>query len=257
MYAVQFYRIVQRQILARIDDEMKASNVKKELGKYASNKRQETSLWFFKTGKGEYGHGDRFMGVSVPDQRRVAKKFRELPLREALTLLKSKIHEHRLTALFILVLQYQKADEKLKTEIAKKYLANIKFVNNWDLVDSSAPYILGDFLLSRNKKILYKLARSKNLWERRVAVIATQRFIRNNVFTDTLRIAEVLLNDKHDLIHKAVGWMLREIGDRDWKRLVKFLEKHPNLPRTAYRYATEHMNPRRSFLFYLQRFCIP
>ncbi|PIZ96638.1 MAG: DNA alkylation repair protein [Candidatus Magasanikbacteria bacterium CG_4_10_14_0_2_um_filter_33_14] len=199
---------------------------------------------FFKTGKGQYGEGDQFLGITVPQQRQIAKKYYENTGFEDLQkMLESKIHEYRLTALIILVYKYEKTkDEKLKKQIYNFYIKNLQYVNNWDLVDVTTPNIVGDYLLNnQNKKnILYKLAKSKNLWERRVSILATFRFIKEKQFEDTLKISEILLHDEHDLIHKAVGWMLREMGKRDIRPLVKFLDKHTlKMPRTMFRYAIE------------------
>lgn len=216
------------------------SQITKELTRFKDPEKAVFLLRFFKTGKGQYGEGDVFLGITVPQQRKIARKYRDLPLGDIQNLLANKLHEIRLVALFILVLKYKKSDGKGKKEIADFYLKNAKRVNNWDLVDSSAGYILGDYLLDKNKTVLYKLARAENIWERRIAIIATQGFIRNNKFEDTLKIAEILLGDKHDLIHKAVGWMLREVGNRDLKTEVKFLDKHyQKMPRTMLRYAIE------------------
>ncbi|PIN74307.1 DNA alkylation repair protein [Candidatus Woesearchaeota archaeon CG10_big_fil_rev_8_21_14_0_10_45_16] len=191
---------------------------------------------FFKTGKGQYGEGDIFLGLTVPEQRKIAKRYKDLPLEDVETLLRSKFHEHRLTALFILMFQYRNDKDK----IIKVYLDNLKHVNNWDLVDSSAPGLLGDYLLDKDRELLYKLARSDDLWEKRIAVISTFAFIKNNDFDDTLKISEILLPDKHDLIHKAVGWMLREVGKRDQEVEEKFLRRyHKVMPRTMLRYAIE------------------
>ena len=196
---------------------------------------------FFKTGKGQYGEGDIFLGIKVPEQRKlVAEYYKDLFLSEVQKLIKSKIHEHRLTGLLILVAKYKKADSKEKEVIYKLYLKNSKNVNNWDLVDLSAPNIVGNFLLNQDRKILYKLAHSKNLWEKRISILSTFEFIRNNQFEDTLKIAEILMNDKHDLIHKAVGWMLRELGKRNQLLEEEFLDKHVTImPRTMLRYAIE------------------
>lgn len=199
---------------------------------------------FFKSGPGEYAEGDKFLGVTVPKQRAIAKTyFQKLSLQEAEQLLKSEWHEERLVALFILVLKYQKGDLRIQQDIYDFYLSNSAYVNNWDLVDSSAPYIVGDWLLGKDRKILYKLAKSKILWERRIAIIATLWFIRKGEFVDTIMISEQLLSDKHDLIHKAVGWALREMGKRAPELLIDFLDKHAAyMPRTALRYAIEHLS---------------
>ena len=205
-----------------------------------------------KTGKGQYGYGDVFVGVTVPEQRKVAKDYKDLELKEIEKLLKNKIHECRFTALLILVEQYKNADEKTKEKIARFYLAHTKYINNWDLVDLSAPTIVGDYLLKRDRKILYKLAKSKNIWERRIAVLATFAFIKNKETEDSFALAEILLTDKHDLMHKAVGWMLREIGKHCSRgELITFLNTHKSkMPRTALRYAIEHFSPleRKKFL---------
>ncbi|MFA6587650.1 MAG: DNA alkylation repair protein [Patescibacteria group bacterium] len=195
---------------------------------------------FFKTGKGEYGEGDVFLGIKVPVQRSAVKKYYDLPINDVIRILTNKIHEYRLSALFILVHKFQKGDDALKNQIFNLYLKNTKFINNWDLVDLSAPNIVGNYLLDKPRTILYELAKSKNLWERRISVLSTFTFIRQNDFKDTLRISGILLNDKHDLIHKAVGWMLREIGKRNKKIEENFLKKYyRQMPRTMLRYAIE------------------
>lgn len=217
-----------------------ASQVANDLEELAAPARAEASSWFFKTAKGEYGHGDIFLGVGVPAQRRIAKRYSRLPLPELRKLLQSRFHECRLTALFILVGQYRKADPKARQKIVRFYLANRRRVNNWDLVDSSAPYILGHHLLNHDRSVLYKLARSTNLWDRRIAILATAALIREGEYDDTLRISEMLLLDEHDLIHKAVGWMLREVGNRSPADEEKFLKTNAaRMPRTMLRYAIE------------------
>ena len=216
------------------------AELRREVKSLADPKRAEASARYFKTGPGEYGEGDKFIGLNVPQQRSIAKKFQELSLADIAKLLKSRIHEERFIALEILVMQFEKAGEKLQKQIANFYLKNTKHINNWDLVDTSAPYILGEYLVTRPRKILTKLARSRILWERRIAIIAAMSFINRNDFTDTLRIAGILLNDEHDLIHKAVGWQIREVGNKDKKILRKFLKKHyQSMPRTMLRYAIE------------------
>ncbi len=216
------------------------SSLKQDLEKLADPEKAKILSRFFKTGKGEYGEGDIFLGVKVPGQRKVAAKYKDIALEDMQELLESRVHEHRLTSLFILVSKYKKADDLGKKEIVDFYLKNTKNINNWDLVDSSAPYILGNYLLDKDKSTLYTLAKSGNLWERRIAIISTYAFIRNNEFEDALRLAKILLNDNHDLIHKAVGWMLREVGNRDRNREEIFLQKHcKNMPRTMLRYAIE------------------
>ncbi len=208
---------------------------------------------FFKTGKGEYGEGDIFLGIIAPKQREIVKKyFKQTSLNNIQKLLNSKIHEYRLVGILILVEKFKKADEKFKKEIFNFYLKNTKKINNWDLVDLSAPNIVGDFLLNKNSKVLYNLVRSKNLWERRISIISTLAFIYQNKFEHTIKISKILLKDKHDLIHKAVGWMLREIGKRDEQELIKFLNKYVlQMPRTTLRYSIEKL-PEKKRKYYLK-----
>jgi 3-methyladenine DNA glycosylase AlkD len=195
---------------------------------------------FFKTGPGEYGEGDIFYGIVVPLQRSIAKKYKDLALADIKVLLDSPVHEERLIGLMILVEQVKKAGELKRKEIFNFYHKNRKRINNWDLVDLTADRISGSYLFDKDKSILYRLAESDNIWERRIAVMSTFHFIKNNSFDDALGISEKLLNDKHDLIHKAVGWMLREIGNRDLNTEEGFLLKHyKNMPRTMLRYAIE------------------
>jgi 3-methyladenine DNA glycosylase AlkD len=197
-------------------------------------------LRFFKCGRGQYGEGDAFLGIMVPALRKLSKEWTSIAVGEALKLLQSRWHEARLLALMILVRQYERGDDTMRDEIYRRYLANTDRINNWDLVDISAPSIIGAHLLDRDRAPLYLLAKSKFLWERRIAIISTQHFIRCGDFADTLRIAEILLDDPHDLIHKAAGWMLREVGKRDQPVLERFLRKHARLmPRTTLRYAIE------------------
>jgi len=213
-------------------------NLKKELKTKASSKKAKILQRFFKTGPGEYSEGDVFLGVVVPEIRKLVKKYSNLEIKEIIKLLHSKIHEERLTALLIMVSKFQ--IEKNKEKIYNLYLKNTKYINNWDLVDLSAHKIIGDYLSNKSKLILYKLAKSKNLWDRRISIVSTFSFIRNNNFKETLKIAKILLNDKHDLIHKAVGWMLREVGKRDLKVEEEFLKKYyKKIPRTMFRYAIE------------------
>jgi len=208
----------------------------------ADPQRAKHSLRFFKTGKGEYGAGDRFLGITVPAVRALARQYRDLPLRDVEGLLHSRWHEERLLALLLWVDRFRRGDAKQRQHIHQKYLHSIRYINNWDLVDSSAGQIVGVFLADKDKRVLFRLARSANLWERRIAVIATFHFIRNGRFTEILKIATLLLHDEHDLIHKAVGWMLREVGKRDRPCLERFLIRHQaNMPRTMLRYAIEHL----------------
>ena len=194
---------------------------------------------FFKTGKGQYGEGDIFLGIKVPIQRKIAKSYTDISFKDIQKLLNSKIHEYRLTGLFILI---EKED---KEKVFNLYLKNTKNINNWDLVDLSAPKILGGYLKDKKRDILYSLAISDNLWERRISIVSTFAFIKENDFKDTIKIAKILLNDKHDLIHKAVGWMLREVGKRDKELEKSFLNKYyRNMPRTMLRYSIEKFNPK-------------
>jgi 3-methyladenine DNA glycosylase AlkD len=215
--------------------------------------KEQTFSRFFKTGKGQYGEGDLFLGISVPEIRRIALKYKDLSLEENNKLLSNKYHECRLVALMILVYQYRHGDNKKKKQIFDFYLKNTKHINNWDLVDLSAYHIVGNYLLNRDRKILYKLAKSKNLWERRISIISTYVFIKNKENKDTFKIAEILINDKHDLIHKACGWMLRESGKAvSEKDLLVFLEKHSGkMPRTMLRYAIEKFKePKRQYFLH-------
>jgi len=223
--------------------------IKKELQSKANKEKAKIYQGFFKTKKGEYGEGDVFLGLTVPEQRGIAKKYSNIELSDLNILLKSKIHEERLTALLILVDKYKKDKEN----IFNFYLKNLNYVNNWDLVDLTSNRVVGDFLLNKEKDVLYKLAKSDNLWERRVAIVSTFEFIKNNQFEDTLKISEILLKDKHDLIHKAVGWMLREVGKKDLKKEEEFLNKHyKEMPRTMLRYAIEKFEENKRN-FYMKR----
>jgi 3-methyladenine DNA glycosylase AlkD len=208
---------------------------------------------FFKTKPGEYGHGDRFLGIRVPALRAVAREFRGAPIAAALALLRSPLHEERLAALFLLVERYQRGTDAERQRIYDQYLKHVpRHVNNWDLVDSSAHYIVGGHLETRGREVLDELARSPHLWSRRVAIIATFWFIKRGSFVDTLRIAELLLDDEEDLIHKAAGWMLREVGKRDAAVAAQFLRRHHRrMPRTMLRYAIEKL-PERTRRAYLE-----
>jgi 3-methyladenine DNA glycosylase AlkD len=228
-----------------------AKSAQKRLRSFASPQQATILARFFKTGPGQYGEGDRFVGVKVPVTRKVAKEFKSLPLSEVECLLHSEIHEERLLALVILVGQFEKGNEAIQKQIYDLYLANTAFINNWDLVDLSAPQIVGGYLQARSRKLLDRLAKSKSLWERRISILATFNFIREGDFNGTLKIAKMLLGDKEDLIHKAVGWMLREVGKRDVTVLEEFLGKHCRvMPRTMLRYAIERFpeKKRRAFL---------
>ena len=220
--------------------------IKRDLAQLKDPNRAKNLSWFFKTGKGQYGEGDIFLGISVPEQRKVAKKHVDLSLNDLQELLNSKIHEHRFTALLILISKYRKAGESGRAEIFRFIIKNTENINNWDLVDLSAPRIVGDYLLNRERSILYRLAKSKSLWERRISILSTFAFIDNNDFEDALNISELLLRDEHDLIHKAVGWALREIGKRDQNLEERFLTKHYlHMPRTMLRYAIEKFDEKK------------
>lgn len=216
--------------------------LKKELKEQENPEQAKHLQKFFKTGKGEYAEGDVFLGIKAPILRSTAKKYFNLSLNELQELLNSKIHEHRTMALVILMSKYKKAKKNNleKRRIFEFYLKNTERINNWDLVDISAPNIVGDFLLKENSDLLRDLAKSKNLWEKRIAIVSTHAFIRKRNFGETLVISEMLMNDEHDLIHKAVGWMLREVGKRNKNILELFLhQRHKQMPRTMLRYAIE------------------
>jgi 3-methyladenine DNA glycosylase AlkD len=218
----------------------KSADVLRELHAASTPARAAGAARFFKTGPGEYGEGDLFLGVTVPAARKIATRYRDLPTPEVLRLLKHPVHEARLTALLILVNRSKRADAKQQREVLKLYLANTRYINNWDLVDVSARDIIGPHL-RRSPKLLDKLGRSNSLWERRIAIISTMALLREREVDETFRIAEILVSDTHDLIHKAVGWALRESGRIDRPALLRFLETHyARLPRTALRYAIEH-----------------
>jgi 3-methyladenine DNA glycosylase AlkD len=223
-----------------LKNRMTAEQLKRELQKHANPEKAAILCRFFKTGPGEYGEADVFWGITVPSQRRIAATFRNLSLEQIHRLLGDPVHECRLTALLILVWQYGKANVSGKQEIFDFYLRHIGYINNWDLVDSSAPNILGLHLLDQNKALLFKMAESQVVWERRVAVLSSFAFIRRGDYAPTLRLAEMLVHDKHDLIHKALGWMLREVGKRDRTAAERFLQRHcSSMPRTMLRYAIE------------------
>lgn len=231
-----------------------ATSVIKALKAAGTPEKAKASSWFFKTDEGQYGHGDYFYGVTVPEQRVIAKEFKELPLTEIQKLLDNKYHECRLTALIILTNRAKKAKiEKEFKPLYSFYLKNTARINNWDLVDTSARDVIGSYLyvFNKDRKILYTLAKSKMLWERRIAIIATSYFIAQSEFKDTFQLCEALMNDKEDLMHKACGWMLREVGKKDIKQLSKFLDKYAQImPRTMLRYAIEKYpeNKRKRYL---------
>lgn len=228
--------------------------LKKELRSLADPQRAESSAWFFKTGPGEYGEGDLFLGITVPNQRKIAKKFQDIPLSAIKELLHSKWHEERLTALIIMVAQFKHGDEKHQKQLYELYLTHTDRINNWDLVDTSARDIVGDYTYCHQEllPILDELARSDSLWERRIAIIASSYFLGKGEPDITISLATKLLKDKEDLMHKAVGWMLREMGKRcDRKLLLEFLDAHAHeMPRTMLRYSIEHLDDstRRKYL---------
>ncbi|PIE01481.1 MAG: DNA alkylation repair protein [Acidobacteria bacterium] len=195
---------------------------------------------FFKTGPGEYGHGDLFRGIRVPKIRQLSRKYKKLSLNDTLRLLKSAYHEDRQLALFIMVLKYKSSDPDTQKQLVEFYLSHTAYINNWDLVDGSAPQILGTHLLHTDRSLLYRLADSDSLWERRIAVLACFTFIRHSSYDDILKLAAILLHDPEDLMHKAIGWMLREVGKRDFQTEDEFLKTHyRQMPRTMLRYAIE------------------
>jgi 3-methyladenine DNA glycosylase AlkD len=222
--------------------------LQKEIMLHANPQKAKDLAWFFKTNKGEYGEGDVFLGITVPVLRKIAKKHNKLSLNEIEQCISSKYHESRMIALLILIDKYAK-DKANQTEIIDFYLKNTKYINNWDLIDLSAPKILGDYLLDKDKSRLYQLAKSDSLWEKRISILSTFAFIRQNQFVDALKIAEILLHDKHDLINKAVGWMLREVGKRNIITEEEFLQKYGIImPRTMLRYAIEKFDePKRKY----------
>lgn len=223
---------------------MTANQVKKQLQALGNTQKAEHAQRFFKTGKGQYGEGDLFMGCTVPQVRGVAKAYSKLSLKELQLLLDDPFHDCRLCALVILVTQFQKASEATKQTLVEFYLSNTHRINNWDLVDISAYHILGEWLKNRDRSLLYRLVQSENLWEQRIAVLSTMAFIKEYDFNDTLLLSTQLLVHPHDLIHKACGWMLREVGKRDEPTLIQFLNQYAaQMPRTMLRYAIEKLSP--------------
>ena len=232
---------------------MRLKDILSKIRALAGPAKAASSLRFFKTGPGEYGAGDEFLGLTVPEIRSLAPQSDSLVEADVLTLLRSNWHEERLLALLIWVRRFVKAkkDELLRERIVDLYLANTKWINNWDLVDSSAPQLLGAWLLKRDRSVLQTLAKSKNLWEQRIAVLATQAFIRAGEFDDTVQLCEGFLDHPHDLMHKACGWMRREAGKRDEPVLLAFLDQRAaKMPRTVLRYAIEKLEPavRKSYM---------
>lgn len=235
---------------------MLKNSLEKELRGHANKEKAVILSSFFKTGKGEYGEGDKFLGITVPVERKVAQKYIDVNFSDIQTLLESPYHEIRMTALFILVYKMKRAmkisaaniDEQKR--IVDFYLKNIRYINNWDLVDATARDILGAYYFDEDRSVIFKLARSNNLWEKRIAIIATFYFIAQNDFSDSLKLAKDYINDDRDLIQKATGWMLREIGKRNKKSLISFLKNHSKvMPRTMLRYSLEHFSKREKRLF--------
>jgi len=221
---------------------LKTRDVKKSLKKLGNPEHAAVSQRFFKTGPGEYGEGDIFIGVRVPVLRKLASEFIDLPVSEVEILLRSPIHEERLLAILLFVHILKKCNDGVQKRIYELYLKSTEFINNWDLVDASAEHIVGAYLRDKSKRPLYRLAKSKNLWDRRIAIMATFHFVKRHEFSETLKISNMLLCDRHDLIHKATGWMLREIGKRDLRTEEKFLKKYyKKMPRTMLRYAIEKL----------------
>ena len=230
---------------------MNVREVQERLRSLGNPESAAAAARYFKTGAGEYGNGDIFLGLRAAVMHALAKEYHPLPVDEITVLLRSPIHEDRLLALLILVRRVLRADEATKREVYRLYLAHTHYVNNWDLVDSSAREIVGGYLADKSRKPLDRLAASKSIWERRISIVATHYFIRQHDFADTMRIAERLLGDREDLIHKAVGWMLREVGKKDLSVLEQFLRRHGKvMPRTALRYAIERFpeETRRGYL---------
>ncbi len=231
---------------------MTAKFILNELLSVANPEKAKFLQGFFKTGKGQYAEGDVFLGIVVPNIRDIVKTNKELPLSEIQILLDSEYHEARLAGLLFLVQQFKKSKkEEEKKEIFDFYLKNAQRANNWDLVDVTCRDVIGRYLLDKgDRDVLYKLAESDNLWEQRIAIVSTWMFIKYKDYTETLSLSEKLLNHKHDLMHKAVGWMLREVGKKDKETLVDFLQIHyRNMPRTALRYAIEHFSPEEKAYF--------
>lgn len=247
------------KVMSTIKEEKSTKELRKELRKYADIERKKTNEWFFKTGKGEYGEHDKFLGISNPDVRGVAKKFSDLSFVELEKLIHSPFNEERFCALVILVNRYSKGRTKVeeKKRIYQFFLKNLKQVNNWNLVDTSAPHIIGEYLAENQKevKILDRLSDSNFHWHRRVSILAAWGFIKRGELALTFRLAKKLLGDREDLMHKAVGWMLREAWKKDSQKTEKFLrENYQNLPRTTLRYAIERMEEKKRKMFLEGRF---
>ena len=223
---------------------MSLQEIKQKLQELADAGKAAHHQKFFKTGKGQYGEGDIFLGVKIPQLRKLAAEFKTLPIRDCETLLQAPIHEERMLALFLLIRHFKKGDPDTKTLIYNMYMDNTQYINNWDLVDSSALHIVGAYIEDRDQSVLIQMARDGHLWQQRIAVIATFKYIKTSNFDTALQVIEILVNHPHDLIHKATGWMLREIGKRDLKTEEDFLDRYaPTMPRTMLRYAIEKFPP--------------
>ena len=231
---------------------MQKDAIEKYIKNCSDPKLAEQTKKFFKLEYGAYGYGDMFLGIRVPHIRKIAKDFRDEDLEEIDKVLESEYHELRLFALLVFVEKFIRGDEQEKKIIYDRYLCRTRYVNNWDLVDLTAHKIVGEYLLGRDRKDLYALVKSKSLWDRRIAIVATLQFIRNNQFQDTFKISEILLKDQEDLIHKAVGWMLREVGKKNEQEEVHFLNKyHKIMPRTMLRYAIERFEKKKRLRYLL------
>lgn len=216
-----------------------------ELQAFSTEEKREVLPRFFKTGKGEYGEGDHFLGVAVPDTRTVAKQYKDISLDEIRNLMQSEWHEVRLCALLIMVEKSKKKDETLRKQLFDLYLSQTSRINNWDLVDLSCRFIVGEFLLDKSRDILYQLAQSPLLWDNRIAIVSTYAFIRKGQLDDTYVLSDLMMKHLHDLMHKAIGWMLREAGKRDPERLYDYVMNHrAEMPRTMLRYAIEKFGPK-------------
>ncbi|MGP1549927.1 MAG: DNA alkylation repair protein [Prevotella fusca] len=216
-----------------------------ELQAFSTEEKREVLPRFFKTGKGEYGEGDHFLGVAVPDTRTVAKQHKDISLNEIRNLMQSEWHEVRLCALLIMVEKSKKKDETLRKQLFDLYLSQTSRINNWDLVDLSCSFIVGEFLLDKSRDILYQLAQSPLLWDNRIAIVSTYAFIRKGQLDDTYVLSDLMMKHPHDLMHKAIGWMLREAGKRDPERLYDYVMNHrAEMPRTMLRYAIEKFGPK-------------
>jgi 3-methyladenine DNA glycosylase AlkD len=231
------------------------TQLRKEILSAADPARAKVSVWFFKTGKGQYGEGDKFLGLTMPLQRKIVSRYQNFSFADIEKLLHDKYHEMRMVGVLMLVNDFKKGDEEKKKKIFDFYLAHATQINNWDLVDVSAEYVVGAFLEKKSRKILDDLASSKNLWERRISIISTFYFIKKKKYQTTFTVAYKLLGDKEDLIHKATGWMLREVGKRCGQEVEEiFLKKYaPKMPRTMLRYAIEHFSPEKKKKYLTQK----